>query len=467
MRIEKEFRKTGYFWLPEHPEKRLPGTLTIINGGAVKLETIGMFHDKSVANKELCEIGRISGCIEDEGSVTLLNCAYKKKVIIHGLVVPLSKSEIDVGCALIGADFSTDKEVVFNTLSFSIDCMDEWVGISSIDVEMLEDRSVIIECTPKVGFIYELTNGMKLEFVFQHSLSTSLTEAKVTQNILCKLSSDKPRTKAEYLQVVRKISNFLSLAIGKSLDIKKITATSTDISLRHNPFPWAQQDEDVAISIYYKRTLATEKELYVSHHEMLFTFGLIKSNFEKILNKWIDLYAILEPAFDLYFSTRFNPHKFSESKFLTLVQGLETYHRRTTSEKLMDDAVFQTLIETIISTCPEDDKKWLSGRLKHGNEVSLKTRIIQIIEPLKKYIGDEKYITKLIWKILNTRNYLTHYDESLENSCAKGAALYEICLKMDVIFQLNFMKILDFTDNEIENAITNNSDFRSKLDFRA
>jgi len=36
-----------------------------------------------------------------------------------------------------------------------------------------------------------------------------------------------------------------------------------------------------------------------------------------------------------------------------------------------------------------------------------------------------------------------------------------------VIFQLNFMKILDFTDNEIENAITNNSDFRSKLDFRA
>jgi hypothetical protein len=94
-------------------------------------------------------------------------------------------------------------------------------------------------------------------------------------------------------------------------------------------------------------------------------------------------------------------------------------------------------------------------------------RIIQIIEPFKKYIGDEKYITKLIWKILDTRNYLTHYDESLENSCAKGASLYEICLKMDVMFQLNFMKILDFTDNEIENAITNNSDFKSKLDFRA
>jgi ApeA N-terminal domain 1 len=40
MRIKEEFKKSGYFWLPSTPGRRVPGTLYISDGGAIELELI-------------------------------------------------------------------------------------------------------------------------------------------------------------------------------------------------------------------------------------------------------------------------------------------------------------------------------------------------------------------------------------------------------------------------------------------
>ena len=33
MRIHEEYKKTGFFWIPEKEESKMPGTLTINDGG--------------------------------------------------------------------------------------------------------------------------------------------------------------------------------------------------------------------------------------------------------------------------------------------------------------------------------------------------------------------------------------------------------------------------------------------------
>ena len=38
MRIEKEYIKSGYFWLPEQPDNKIPGILTILDGGDIELD---------------------------------------------------------------------------------------------------------------------------------------------------------------------------------------------------------------------------------------------------------------------------------------------------------------------------------------------------------------------------------------------------------------------------------------------
>ena len=38
MRIKEEFKRSGAFWLPSSPENQIHGTLSISDGGDVKLE---------------------------------------------------------------------------------------------------------------------------------------------------------------------------------------------------------------------------------------------------------------------------------------------------------------------------------------------------------------------------------------------------------------------------------------------
>ena len=69
MRIKEEYRKSGYFWLPDHPDKKIPGTLTISDGGEIELEVVGLFDEstKALTNEE--ELSRIVGHVEKDGQL--------------------------------------------------------------------------------------------------------------------------------------------------------------------------------------------------------------------------------------------------------------------------------------------------------------------------------------------------------------------------------------------------------------
>lgn len=45
MRLLEEYKKSGYFWLPDKPKNKIPGTLTIVDGGHIELETVGLLDD--------------------------------------------------------------------------------------------------------------------------------------------------------------------------------------------------------------------------------------------------------------------------------------------------------------------------------------------------------------------------------------------------------------------------------------
>ena len=196
---------------------------------------------------------------------------------------------------------------------------------------------------------------------------------------------------------------------------------------------------------------------------MLFTFGQIRDNAEKIINNWLNAYDVIRPSLGLYFSAVTGTHKYLDGKFLALAQALETYHRRTSDEKLMDEDVFRTLVARLLCQCTKDKRKWLRGRLIHGNEINLGKRIKKIIEPFKSHIGNGKVRSKLIRNIVNTRNYLTHYSEDLESVAAKGINLWELCQKMEAIFQLHLLGQLGFSNTEISSIVENNYKLKQKI----
>ncbi|TQI82495.1 hypothetical protein FHU10_2527 [Serratia fonticola] len=460
MRVEGEYKKTGYFWLPGEDAKKIPGVLSINDGGEVELEIIGFF-DTSINSLDADDnIDRIIGHVEVDGLVTLDDCSYSCKNFSFG---GISKSKILVRRALVGADWGKDEDVTFNTFSFTLDCLDEWVGISGIDVRYDRIRkTAMINFNPPEIIEFTLDNEMKLSICFTYSLpsSRSLKEAKITQDAYFKLESDKLLALNDFKTVAYKITNLMCFAMDEVVTMKNVSATSSEIQHEVG----AGKKYPVSIKIYYQSIPYSEKIPERDRYNMLFNFGTVKNNAQQVFNNWINAYEYLYPALGLYFSTKVGAQKYLDGKFLALAQGLETYHRRTSNEKLMELEDFESLVSKILEACPNEHIDWLKGRLMHGNEISLRNRLKKIIEPFEEHLGTSKERSKLLRKIVDTRNYFTHYSEDLEGDSAKGKELWNLCLKMEAILNLHFLNVIGFTVEEIKIIIENCAPLQRKLE---
>lgn len=459
MRIQEEYKKSGYFWLPDNEGKKIPGTLTILDGGEITLEVVGLFDDSIKALNGEDDLSRIIGHVEKDGLVTLENCFYRKKNFSFG---GISKSLIHVNQVLSGVAYDKNEVATFNTLSFSVEGLNEWLGISGINVSYGEDyRTATISYTPQKEIIYKLDNDFDLHIYFGYTLPgfPNTTEAKITQKAYFKLTSEAAKELPEFINTLHQITYLLCFAVDATVTISDVSATSNEVVTEVSE----GKTRPVNIVVYYPSLPFSQEAPKIDLHRMLFVFGNIRSNAENLINNWLNAYSIVRPSLGLYFSAVTGTHKYLDGKFLALAQALETYHRRTSSETLMENGKFRKLLASLICLCPKTHRRWLRGRLRHGNEINLGQRVKKIIEPFKSYVGNSVERNKLIRGIVNTRNYLTHYSEELEKESVKGADLWLLCQKMEAIFQLHLLQQLGFSESEIQGILTNNYKLKQKL----
>ena len=458
MRIKEEIKSSGYFWLPSASEHKIPGTLTISDGGNIELEVVGLFDEtvegQNRATTDKGAFERIVGNIEKYGLVTLDDCFYKHW---HPFSNGISRSVLHVRKALLDIAYGDREPLVFNALQFSVEGIDEWVGLSGINIDrQIEKRTATITYSPLDEISLNLNNGMKLLITFSWTLPgfPIITEAKVTQKTSFKLVSEQERPLADFTSIAHKLTTFLCFAIDKTVCINQVTATlNTDGSESPAPIP-----------LYYESLPYTKEVPKIYPHYMLFTYQAIKEHVEHRINSWLETYKRFEPALNLYFGVTTGGLRYLDAKILALAQGLETYHRRTSNETQMDKRNFESLRQTLNDQCPEEHRKWLSEKLQYGNELSLRQRVKKIIEPFKEFIGDESQQDKLTGSIVDTRNYLTHYDESLKSRAASGDKLIRLYLKMEAIFQLRLLQELGFTQTEIKSVFDKSCRLRKKLE---
>ncbi|WP_323635757.1 HEPN domain-containing protein [Pectobacterium polaris] len=464
MRLEREIKKSGFFWLPSLPDNKIAGNITISDGGNIELEIVGSFYEpldefkKGLNNDN--NLGRILGNIEEYGSVTLEKCFYKnKKNSFDGI----SKSNIHVEKALLGVAYNEENTISINNFRFSIEGIDEWTNINGIDIERdLNQETVSIKYTPPKEIKIYINKKISLSIVFSWSFPSYpiVNEAKIVQKTYFEIKSESGDNVEYFTSIAYKIANLLSFAIDKTVCLKEISFTSESIyqtSTERNFHP-------KKILLFYASLPHVKEKPTINQDHMLFMFEMIKDNTETVIKKWFDAYEIISPALNLYFSAKVGAHKYQDGKFLALVQGIETYSRRTIDEKRLSNEEFNTLVDRLIESCPEEHKEWLHGRLNHGNEINLSKRIKIAIEPFKEILGKNKEREKMIRSIVDTRNYLTHYDQRLkEKAATSGKQLYLLCLKMEAIFQLNILNMLGFSKNEIVSIIEKNSNLRRKI----
>lgn len=206
MRIKEDWKKSGYFWLPHNEDKKIPGTLSILDGGKIELEVVGLFDESIEAINGNDDLSRIIGHVEKDGLVTLENCFYRTKNIAFG---GISKSLVHVNKAISGVAYDKDEAVTFNTVSFVVEGINEWVSISGINVTHSSDyKTATISYTPQEEIVYNLGTEFKLHIFFGYTLPgfPSTTEARITQQTYFKLSSEVAKEFSEFSKVIHQIT---------------------------------------------------------------------------------------------------------------------------------------------------------------------------------------------------------------------------------------------------------------------
>lgn len=459
MRITEANVMSGFFWLPQEPDRKIPGNLTISDGGSIELETVGNFDKEITAFTDNMVLSRIVGHIEKEGYITLDDCVYQSKNMSFG---GISKSKVYVNRLMCGAQYSQDEVVLFDSFQFSVEGLDEWLNICGIKVEHdFPKKTASINFIPPEEEVFNLDKQLQLKFTFGWTLPgfPIVTNAKITQKAYIKLSSPEPKPLNDFISIAYKLVNFICFAIDQTVCIRDVSAKHSELRREISDSKFSL----IPIKIFYPSLPFSKEAAKIDWHSMLFRFPQIRENAEEILINWLNAYEIIEPALNLYFSSKMGDHKYLNGRFLSLAQGLETYHRRTSNETLMSESDFENLVSEIMEASPDEHKEWLAGRLKHGNEINLGKRLKKVVEPFKDLVGTSKVCSKTIRSIVNTRNYYTHFSAELESEAANGQELWDLCMKMEAIFQLHLLKNVGFADEQVVLIAKNSRKLQQKL----
>lgn len=456
MRLSESIDKIGYFWLPSTPDTKVSGRLNISKSGQITLDVTGMLEPLISMFQTQRQPKRINGMLENGKAITLEQCHYKNQTL-----QVIAKSTISSLKAYIGSSYNDSDEVSFHKVSFSLEGLDHWLSIRGINVKYASNPEVNITFTPPKPILIELAEDLSLEFSFTWTGPSpySITDAQVTQSAYISLICSTPKPFSYFSTLLPKILNFFCFSIDENIQLTSLTGYSNNI-LTTLP---GGKPRPVPIEIYFSRFNSDKPAPKISKHNMLLSYGDIAPELQRLLKNWLANYETSEPAFNLYFAAKADAHAYLDGRFLSFAQGIETLHRRNSTVTTMPQEEFQALVKTLSTTCPPEKRQWLSQKMHYANELTLRDRLNQILEPFQQYFGDQDAGKAFIAKVINTRNYLTHYAPELSSATASPQTLWELCMKLEALFQLHFLRLMGFNIEEINRILKDNVAFQNKI----
>ena len=452
MKIKEEIKKTGTFWIPSFAEP-VSGVLSISNERAIELEVAqSLVHDPANIVRPLINLDnvfQVIGHIQEFGFLILDGCYVSNSGFQFNLG-QIQTSQVILANRVFTGFLQPQNEIpLFNTFKFSVEGIDEWVWIHGIDQKIDKEQTITISCKYPENIPFDLNNGMRLEITFDMGNTESLQgfwELGVCQKAYFKLISDDAQELEAFLSIAHKIVDLLCFTINQTVFLDSMSATSD--GLNHTIGEGVTKPAKIDIyhpSVFYY----SRDESKIDRNRMLFRFSDIQDGAEKMINKWIDSYEQYEHVFNLYFQAQLRPQLSLEVQFLSLAQGLEAYHRENCDDKYMEDDEFKTLRKKVIQEVPKKDRNWFAARLRRANELSLRDRIRKMVEVFNNFF-DEEEKALFIKLFVDTRNSLTHPSSDLESRAAKGQNLYILCLKTELLFELYFLNLMGFSQEQIQ-----------------
>lgn len=429
----------GYWRIPGKPQT-IAGTLTFSATQGGTLELLGNFEEinqiQSITQYEI-----IQGFTPDGKNITLYKC-----IKIHasfsqpGYVL----TRYYVNVIFIGALFDNSLDITFKSISINFFNLDEWLGLNFLNYKHNKSKKeYILKYKIPIPRKIPLDDALSLLIDFNLNVSTARTHGTMRQTPFLKFEHSTEKHFDEYYRNVYQLQNFLTFSMNSASYPIMVLGYSKkhETTFQNQPIP-------TKIEILF-RTHTTSDQKF-NPYLILFNYTEISRKFKTIMKAWFKYTEKYQSIIDLYFGTFYQPEMYQIHRFLSLIYSLEGYHRlRFGNRTELPVTKYNKMLSAIFSKISNPNyKKWLKDELKYSNEISLRKRIKEIINRIDAISINSQSKQKLVDKIVNTRNYYSHFDETLKNKAAKANELHHLNNKLNIAFQLSMMYDLKIPVNQ-------------------
>jgi hypothetical protein len=456
---------SGAWWLPEHPDNAQRGQLQVDVGERLTLELHGaltQFDGELGLQREA-----VWGLSSSGKKVSLLRAREVNRQLNSS---GLETSRVTAEFVVIGAHCPSLEEYRVKKLRVRFSDLEEWAWLSGFKFTLKNTpesntfAGYTLDYETPVDLPIDINNAT-LRFVHSFQADGGLTFAhSLSQKTYWELEFPEPQLLEPILhRELYHLQNFMSLAAGRAVHPLEVEGV----------FPAPEGEPDLPIdpsrvTTVHFRSRGAPKEDYKRLHpaQMFFSLPQIRDIYASVVRTWLEKSEELRPVVDLYFSTLFAPGQYSESRFLSLAQALETYHRTRIGGTYLSVEAWTQLKLALLNEverreAPNDAKAALKGKLEYLNEVSLRRR-------LRDLVGRMGQLANLmipegnsfVGLVVDTRNYLTHYDPSLAERRAQGRRLYLLAEQMKYALEVLLLQELRLDSDRIVQIMANSQHYQ-------
>ncbi|MDS0300966.1 hypothetical protein NDI76_19655 [Halogeometricum sp. S1BR25-6] len=408
----------GQFQIPGKEGEECGGKVefTPEDGVLVKLFNIG---DELFVDKTPDRVRQIVGMSTDAEPIRLHQCSRKNISSTSGSLGRAKTKTYHAQSMFVGYPFINNNPA-FDDLEVYQPLLADWADLSG-PVTNLSD---VTFPASKPGDILRVEytqpdlpsvriNGIEIEIATKPTTNMGQVDlGQISVEVFWRITPRKNQVPfSQYMRTVQNLQDLLSFALAQPVGIWKLIGNvdipyeSKDVEISYQPSPNIKQSDGERA------------------HNVLFRLDDVHSSFEEILKTWFEKSEVLTPVFHLYFATQDNSAMYVQNKLLNLTQALETYHRRSVGGTYLSEQEYEDVYQDLITFLngqlgqryglKNDFTTHLrKGTFRHANEYSLGKRLGELISE------HEGTLRELHWNLIgkeravvDTRNYLTHYDE--------------------------------------------------------
>lgn len=446
---------TGAWWRPDREAEPLTGTLTLRDGRG-HLELLGSWEDlwdglwdgpteggrhvlTANAIGTAPPVPLILGAV-DGHAITLVNVRSGG----FALSAPgMQVSRYRAGATLVGVHLTAGTEPAFRRARFRFDVLNAWacVGATAARLVATDDGRGLagVDVTYRNPPHTLLADGdVRVTLVTTGSYSQPTAgEHRVRQNsaVVCDYTTPAPIGVVADASL-RDLHGVLTLLSGHPARVDGIDV-------------WVESErQSTWAALHVPLTSNSPRDAVPRVDDMPLPLPLLGDHAPIVFAAWFSQRQQLDAVLNLFAAVETSPGLYLETEFLFRAQALESLHRRTDAAQLLSDSDYAPVRDRLLAVVAtsgydEDVREALESKLKYLPETSLRKRLRALVGRVRDaltevFSPDARFVSAVV----DTRNYLTHYDARGAHRAAQGARLYALTQQLRVLLLLALLQQL-------------------------